>query len=387
MFTGSTPFKGETPMAVALKQIQDQPEDPRSIEPSIPESIARTILRCLEKDPEKRFQSIEELNAAVAAASQALEKPAGIRKARLWVEWTAVGLATAAAIFFAIAFIIQSRMTVPKPDADSAPSDAEFSAFHMAESINTEDAWNTFLKNYEKGELVSAARERIHWLEAQAMEQKAAKTAVKTDVAVLVPKSDSKPEDAPAPKGFAVTDTILIQGGVFMMGNDDGKRDEKPQHQVRLDAFRIGRSEITNRQYLAFLDDTGRARPRDPAFAKNYLTAYPDLPVVNVSYDDALAFCKWAGAKSGADVRLPTEAEWEYAVPKDARHARGSQLEWVSDFYAKDYYAVSPVKDPGGPETGPKRVIRGLSQHRAGRDPKEHSDQIGFRVVVQAGGR
>lgn len=384
MFTGSTPFDGETPMAVALKQIQDEPEDPRSIEPSIPDSIAKMILRCLEKDPGKRFQAIDELHAAVVTASQDLDKPARVRKARLWVEWTAVGLATAAAIFFAIAFVIQSRATVPKPDADSAPSDAEFSAFHMAESINTEDAWNTFMKNYEKGELVSAARARIRWLETQASEQKGSETALKTDVAVVVPKPDAKPADAAtAPKASAGADTILIPGGIFMMGKDDGKRDEKPQHQVRLDSFRIGRAEVTNRQYLAFLNDTGRERPRDPAFAKNYLTAYPDLPVVNISYLDALAFCKWAGAKLGAAVRLPSEAEWEYAVPKDARHAtQGNQWEWVADFYAKDYYAVSPVKDPGGPEAGTKRVIRGLNQHRAGKDPKEHSDQIGFRIVV-----
>jgi serine/threonine protein kinase/class 3 adenylate cyclase len=382
MFTGSTPFKAETPMAVALKQIQDQPEDPRSIEQSIPESISKTILRCLEKDPAKRFQSIEELHAAVAAASQDLDKPVAIRTARLWVEWTAVGLATAAAIFFAIAFIIQSRVTVPRPETDSAPSDAEFSAFHMAESINTEDAWNTFLKNYEKGELVSAAHERIRWLEANTAEQKVTTaTALKTDVAVVVPKPDAKPADiAPASKGSPVTDTVLVQGGDFMMGKDNGKRDEKPQHQVRIDSFRIGRAEVTNRQYLDFLNDTGRARPRDPAFAKSYLTAYPDLPVVNVSYDDALAFCKWASAKSGAAVRLPTEAEWEYAVPKDAR--QGNQWEWVSDFYGKDYYSVSAVKNPSGPENGTKRVIRALNQHRAGKYPNEHGDQIGFRIVV-----
>jgi serine/threonine protein kinase/class 3 adenylate cyclase len=387
MFTGSTPFKGETPIEVALKQIQDAPEDPRNVERNIPDSIAKAILRCLEKDPAKRFQSVEELHAAVLEASQSLEKASRVRKIRkatLWAEWTAVGLATAAAVFFAVAFIILSRRTVPKPETNSAPSDAEFSAFHMAESINTQDAWQTFLKNYTKGQLASAARERVQWLEDSASEQKADEKAMKTAVAEVVPKPLSKPADAaPGPKSSTVVDTAMVPGGVFMMGKDDGKKDEKPQHQVRLDTFRIGQSEITNRQYLLFLDDTGYPRPKDPAFAKNYLLGYPDLPVINVSYDDALAFCKWAGEKLGTPVRLPTEAEWEYAVPNHmASVPQGNPWEWVSDFYSKDYYSVSPVKDPVGPTTGTKRVIRSLSQHRAARDPREHSDQIGFRVVL-----
>jgi formylglycine-generating enzyme required for sulfatase activity len=165
-----------------------------------------------------------------------------------------------------------------------------------------------------------------------------------------------------------------------MMGKDNGKRDEKPRHQVRLDAFRLSGSEVSNRLYLAFLTDTGYPRPKDPAFAKNYLTAYPDLPVVNVSYDDVLAFCKWASTKFGVSMRLPTEAEWEYAEQKHSAHL--SDWEWVGDFYSKDYYATSPVKNPSGPATGTKRVIRGQDQSRSSRDPRDHSDQIAFRVVL-----
>ena len=109
-------------------------------------------------------------------------------------------------------------------------------------------------------------------------------------------------------------DTVAIPGDVFMMGNDDGKGGERPQHRVKLKSFRMSRSEVTNRQYLAFLEDSGYQRPKDPVFAKNYLTANPNLPVVNVSYEDAIEFCKWATRKFGTTVRLPTEAEWEYAA-------------------------------------------------------------------------
>src|SRR5204862_7275209 len=83
-------------------------------------------------------------------------------------------------------------------------------------------------------------------------------------------------ETPPRPK---LIDTVAVAGGVFMMGNDGGKGDEKPAHQVRLDAFRISPSPITNRQYFVFLEETGHAPPKDPGFARNYLLGYPDMPV------------------------------------------------------------------------------------------------------------
>ena len=228
-------------------------------------------------------------------------------------------------------------------------------------------------------------------------------------------------------------DTVAIPGGVFMMGNDDGKGDERPHHRVKLKSFRMSRSEVTNRQYLAFLEDSGHQRPKDPVFAKNYFTANPNLPVVNVSYEDAIEFCRWATRKFGTTVRLPTEAEWEYAarggkthttypwgMDSPKTHARykgnasrgipmvertafaangfglynmsGNVSEWVADFYAKDYYQVSPIKDPAGPAIGAKRVIRGGSwadgepeltvTRRGSRDPANRRDDIGFRIVI-----
>jgi serine/threonine protein kinase/class 3 adenylate cyclase len=407
MFTGSRTFTGDTPMAVALKQIQEKPQDPRDIERTIPGHVAQAILRCLEKDPDDRFRSVLELQAALQNNSPVLEKVSALRKHTPWAAHTAVTLATTVAIVFTAAFISFGRGTPPKRLPDAPPSDAEFSAFRMAESINTPEAWNAFLKNYREGVLVPVAQERVQRLQLHRMEETPATptpvlpapaAAVMTrsvsrkavaPVAAVPATVDPKPADStPIPKWETLTETVLMGDGVFTMGKDNGKRDEKPEHQVRLDAFRISRNTITNRQYLSFLNDTGYPRPKDPGFAKNYLMAYPDLPVVNVSYDDAIEFCKWASAKFGASVRLPTEAEWEDAHNALSGGNRvlagGTDWEWVSDYYSKDYFKVSPVKNPSGPVAGTKHVVRGSGRPRDSRDPKDHNDRLGFRVVVGA---
>jgi len=284
--------------------------------------------------------------------------------------------------------VIALNRNTTTPPVDTVPSDAEFAAFHMAESLDTAESWNAFLKDHEKGELVSVAQERL----------KKAVTRAQQPVQVTVeqPAVPSAPPTAVAKTADATTrtkiiDTVNLSDGVYMMGNDAGKGDEKPSHQVRLQGFRITPSPISNAQYLKFLEDTGYPRPKDPAFAKNYLLGYPDSPVVNVSYDDALAFCKWVSTKFGVLARLPTEAEWEYA----ALHRKNVDVwEWVSDFYSKDYYSTSPVKDPTGPPTGSKRVVRGGSptrndteapiRRRGSRRPQDRSDQIGFRIILDS---
>ncbi len=74
MFTGVAAFQGDTPFAVALKQIHETPPPPRELEPALPAHLEKAVLKCLEKNPAKRFQSVDELEAALAAKPEA--KPA-----------------------------------------------------------------------------------------------------------------------------------------------------------------------------------------------------------------------------------------------------------------------------------------------------------------------
>src|SRR3990172_1296240 len=103
------------------------------------------------------------------------------------------------------------------------------------------------------------------------------------------------------------SDMVLVPEGDFMMGSDIGEVDERPQRKVFLKAFHIDRFEVTNEKYRAFTEKTGRKKPRDWA-VYGYQEERKNHPVVFVSREDALFYCKWAGK------RLPAEEEWEKAA-------------------------------------------------------------------------
>ncbi|HVV51450.1 MAG TPA: formylglycine-generating enzyme family protein, partial [Polyangia bacterium] len=116
--------------------------------------------------------------------------------------------------------------------------------------------------------------------------------------------------------GRAAHDRVTVPGGAFTEGSTRGEDDERPARKVTLRAFAIDRTEVTRGDYAACVD-AGRCKSppgADPA-------ADAKLPVTGVDWNDAQAYCKFAGG------RLPTEAEWE----KAARGTDGRQYPWGND--------------------------------------------------------
>jgi len=209
-----------------------------------------------------------------------------------------------------------------------------------------------------------------------------------------------------------------IPAGYFLMGCEQGRDEEKPVHRVWVDAFEMAVYQVRNRDFACFRD-IGEG--------------HPDHPVISVSWFDAVAYCEWLSRECGRAYRLPTEAEWERAArggvegalyvwgdeppgdrPEYLRRWAGAVNgprpvgeeppnafgifdigenihEWCADWFDKNYYAVSPERNPGGPATGERKASRGGSwRHhikvsrcaaRSSIPPSFQYADYGFRVV------
>ncbi|CUQ65577.1 formylglycine-generating enzyme family protein [Candidatus Nitrospira inopinata] len=219
---------------------------------------------------------------------------------------------------------------------------------------------------------------------------------------------------------------VFVPAGKFTQGSNLSD-DEKPVRQISLNAFYIDKYEVTVGQYARYLEATDMEEPPDWNIMNQ--PQHQRRPVVNVSWEDAVNYCKWAGK------RLPTEAEWEKAArgtdgriypwgneaptrlhanygrkewddhfaltpvgsfeagksPYGAYDMAGNAWEWVFDWYDHDFYKNGPEKNPIGPAKGTEKVVRGgswlyvadflRSAHRFNAQPANRHFGYGFRCA------
>ncbi len=130
-----------------------------------------------------------------------------------------------------------------------------------------------------------------------------------TKAAAYLPGNDDSAKVAPVTDEvrFVAPVMVAIPAGNFLMGSEGGAEDEKPLHHVTLEAFSMSKHEITMQQYRVFALATGLPAPQYPPEQSN-------LPAVNVSWRDAVAYTRWLSGKTKRQFRLPSESEWEYAA-------------------------------------------------------------------------
>ena len=221
---------------------------------------------------------------------------------------------------------------------------------------------------------------------------------------------------------------MLVPGGTFTMGNNDGQPSEKPAHEVKLSTYYIDQHEVTNRQFRVFLAETHyHGQPAGKWLTDEKARAEPEtLPVVHVNFHDANSYAGWASKQ------LPTEAQWEMAArstdgrrspwgnepakwshPRAARQIdpvmsfpedvsaygvydmAGNVQEWTKDWYDSKYYqqfAKRMAENPLGPTNRPRSkelpvVVKGGSKtwimaYREGVPYEKRLAHVGFRCVL-----
>jgi eukaryotic-like serine/threonine-protein kinase len=417
LVTGCKPYTAITPMAIILKHINDPLPLPGQFVPALPVNVEHVILKALAKDPENRYP---DMGAFAAALENLLVNPGEITisredtgktliagtpsqdivtpvvpltKPKRWWRW-AVGIGG----LVLVAGIIIALKILNKKDEDTKA----LQPAAIAISINTPVPITSF-------------------------------TATLTDT----PQLTSTPIQ-PEPETVSPVDNmklVFIPEGNSLIGVTQADLDvlfamcptcerkqytDAPQHSVYLDSFRIDQTEVTMNQFSLFIKATkyitdaekyGLGRVFDPSIndfhrlnSVNWqqpqgkqisLAQFGNYPVVQVSWNDASAYCSWAGR------RLPSEAEWEKAArgmegflfpwgneqpnsqlvnynqtnggplpvgsypegvsPYGAMDMAGNVYEWVNDRYSADYYNVMPNKNPSGPTSGEERVYKGGS--------------------------
>jgi formylglycine-generating enzyme len=152
----------------------------------------------------------------------------------------------------------------------------------------------------------------------------------------------------------AYPELIPVAGGTFKMGDEHSfnKRRESPVHKVTLKSFSIAKTETTVLQWKTFCDATGRKMPEEPEWGW-----IDNHPMVNVTWNDAVAYANWLSDKTGKIYRLPTEAEWEYAArggsqSKGYKYSGGQILENVGWYNANSNQRTQAVAKKRANELG-----------------------------------
>ena len=463
------PFIADNPLELVEQIRTVDPPALDTVDPAIPPGLAGAIARAMRKNPEQRFRDVAELRGQIAnvqaeIAEERRERTSRIETIRARVEQAdrrAVarpGPRAADENDTSLREVPVAGMDAPgregPPDRPSAPGWSRGAGRALA----------------VLGGLVAILLVVAFWRHVPRP------PSVPTPPLAPAPAGPAEGTVAVGPpairsqrlQGEDGADMVLVPAGDFWMGSTEmeaaaAKREceslgesecregfdrETPRRRVVLDGFHIDRFEVTNARFERFVRATSHRTtaereghglsfqqgdggwqfvkidgahwrmPQGPSSS-----THPDHPVVQVSWNDADAYCRWAGKT------LPTEAQWEKAArgtdgrrfpwgesweagrgnggmlhhgpvpvgrfplgasPYGVADMAGNVLEWVADWFDATYYRRLPERNPRGPDSGTQRSLRGgawwsvvflRTAHRSHTEPETRADAFGFRCV------
>lgn len=287
LLTGAPPFTGENALAVMMRRLSAHPVPPSRVRPEIPAWLDAVVLRCLALDRRDRFQSAEELGAALAAG----------------------GVAAAAAL-----------VTTPRGERGALRPQVE-------PTVTSEGPASP------KVATVTRSGRRLRVVGGALVGVTAAAWLLVRSPPSTVDAEAAAAATPPAPALPAVdSGMVMIAAGTYPVGTADGPADTRPPREVALEAFGIDQHEVTIGDYARF----ARQRRLPTPWPAN---TNPRLPVTGITLGEATGYCSWRHPTGG---RLPTEQEWEAA----ARGRAGRPYPWGA---AWDASAANVEGERGAP--------------------------------------
>ena len=344
LLAGRLPFTAESPLQVMYQHAHTTVPPPTAVKPDLPSGLEAPLLKALAKAPAERYPSTVTFAADLQQAYQ-VEQHQQQREAHLaplyqqlqaareredWAETLALG--------GQIQAVSPHYRDVPQLMAEARRQMQPQPPIPRLKSNFPQWLWGAgagllFLACLlglglrELGNLVSPASTATPNLPAEAVETVAVTLSTERSTAILT--ATHTPLSPPATSAIGLGSThlreadgmtmVYVPAGTFLMGSNDHEHDEKPPHQVRLAAFWMDQTEVTNAHYNRCVE---AEVCRSSSYADDPDFNGAGYPVVGVSWRDARTYCEWAGS------RLPTEAEWEYA----ARGPERLTYPWGNEF-------------------------------------------------------
>jgi serine/threonine protein kinase len=297
LVTGVHPFRDDSVYNLMSAHVHQAPTPPSQVAPDIPPALNEIILRALEKDPARRFQTAEEFRSALIGLlneQKTIPVAASPETEGTLSQPSMTSPPQLATPPVTIASTPDNALNLPQPPPPILSRRSTYAALGavvvVALIVASAIEFSKFLGNRRQ-------ERRTGSVEGMLKEGK---------------------EPLPLTLTFPSGDMVLVEGGVAQLGED--------RHPVRVESFYIDKTEVTNGAFLDFCKAIHHTPPLDTALRP------VDNPVVNVAFDDAQAFCRWAGK------RLPSGDEWE----KAARGPDGRLYPWGNTL---DYERANIPKD------------------------------------------